>query len=108
MGGTDGSATVEEQLIFAPDPGTGDLTEISNGHWVYFIRPEHLTATLPKTVRAELYRVDHAISQKGQRLVSSTISVAVPENLPAIRLTGLSNMEVRTLQTKEDDERGNE
>jgi len=108
VGGSDGSATVAEQLIFAPDPGTGDLTEISNGHWVYFIRPEHLTATLPKTVRAELYRVDHAISQKGQRLVSSTISVAVPENLPEIRLTGLSNMEVRTLQTKEDDERGNE
>lgn len=108
VGGSDGSATVAEQLIFAPDPGTGDLTEISDGHWVYFIRPEHLTTTLPKTVRAELYRVDHAISQEGQRLVSSTVSVTVPENLPAIRLTGLGNMAARTLQAADEEERGNE
>ena len=58
VGGSDNGDVAAEQLIFAPDPGTQDLTEISDGHWVYFIRPEHLTGTLPEKVRGELYRVD--------------------------------------------------
>ena len=98
VGGSDNGDVAAEQLIFAPDPGTQDLTEISDGHWVYFIRPEHLTGTLPEKVRGELYRVDHAIGQKGQRLVSSTVFVEVPamQDLPDIRLEGMGSLAAGT------------
>ncbi len=86
VGGTDGEEIVAKQLIFAEDPGEGDLRNISDGKWVYFIEPDHIPASLPAKVRAELYRVNNAIDQTGQRLVSSTVFVDVPakEALPQI------------------------
>ena len=43
---------------------------------------------LPEQVRAELYRVDDAQTNDGQRLVSDTVLVSVPERLPDLRLSG--------------------
>lgn len=86
LGGTDGEELVAEQLIFAEDPGSGNLRDISDGRWVYFIRPEYIPKVLPGRVRAELYRVDDAQAQTGQRLVSSTVFTDIPEELPAVKL----------------------
>ena len=42
--------------------------------------------TLPETVRVELYRVDNATTNEGQRLTSDTLVVELPEELPQITL----------------------
>ena len=88
VGGTDqdGSITAQ-QIIFAPVPdGNGTLGEVSDGIWVYFITPDHKDSVKPKKVRAELYRTDDARTNAGERLVSSTEFVDVPEVLPTITL----------------------
>ena len=80
---------VASQIVLAPDPENGLLGEVSEGYWVYWIEPQALKGmTLPRTVRAELYRVDDAITNQGQRLTSDTLEVALPETLPSITLGG--------------------
>jgi hypothetical protein len=89
IGGTDaeGSLTAN-QVIFAPNPQDALLGEVSEGTWVYWIAPNDLkSVNLPEKVRAELYRVDNAMTNEGQRLVSDTLLVDIPENLPEITLT---------------------
>ena len=39
----------------------------------------------------ELYRVNDALTNEGQRLVSDSLYVDVPENLPSISLQGENN-----------------
>ena len=68
-------------------PEHGELGETSSGTWIYYIEPENLkNAALPKRVRAELYRVDNAHDNRGERLVSNTLFVDVPETLPEIEI----------------------
>lgn len=91
VGGADEEGTVyAEQIIFAPQP-SGKLTDISEGHWVYYIAPEHVesakAALAGHKVRAELYRVDNALTNEGERLVSSTTFVTVPEEIPNLQLS---------------------
>ena len=74
-----------EQIILAPVPDKGDLGNISDGRWVYWISPD---AVLPEKVRVELYRVDDALTNQGQRLVSDSLWVEVPAELPQITITG--------------------
>ena len=79
------------QLIFAEVPEKGELGEISSGTWVYYIEPESLAelvqaGTLPEKVRAELYRVDDAHTNEGERLVSDTLWMLLPEVLPEIEI----------------------
>lgn len=89
VGGKNGEDLKAEQLIFAPDPGEANLTDISDGRWVYYIDAKDLAGvTLPAKVRAELYRVDNALTNEGQRLVSSTVFIAMPEKIPPMTLTG--------------------
>lgn len=90
VGGLDEEGSlVAQQIILAPDPGNGQLGEVSQGYWVYWIEPDQLEqVTLPETVRAELYRVDNATTNAGQRLTSDTLAVALPERLPQITLGG--------------------
>lgn len=90
VGGTDSEgALVAEQIILAPDPGDALLGDVSDGSFIYWIAPEQI-GTLPAKVRAELYRVDDALTNEGQRLVSDTVFVEVKplEQLPKIHLTG--------------------
>ena len=74
-----------EQIILAPVPDKGDLGNTSDGRWVYWISPD---AVLPEQVRVELYRVDDALTNQGQRLVSDSLWVQVPESLPSITISG--------------------
>ena len=75
-----------EQIILAPNPGNGLLGETESGKWIYWIDRQY-AAKLPNKVRAELYRVDNALTNEGQRLVSDTLFVEIPEKLPEISLT---------------------
>lgn len=88
----DGS-TVANQIIMAPAPGDALLGEVSEGSWVYWIEPDDLDRMLaqdglPAQVRAELYRVDNALTNEGQRLVSDSLFATLPETLPEISLGG--------------------
>lgn len=87
-GGTDAEGSIlAEQMIFAEVPARGDLGEVSNGTWIYYIRPENWTKNqLPRQVRAELYRVDDAHTNQGERLVSNTLFVDLPEELPQVTI----------------------
>lgn len=93
VGGTDGSGTLTaHQIILAPPLKDADalLGKVSEGIWIYWFEPgEGMAAEkLPEQVRAELYRVDDAQTNDGQRLVSDTVLVSVPERLPDLRLSG--------------------
>lgn len=86
VGGTDADGTLTaHQVILAEDPKDALLGETSEGTWIYWITPSG-NDTLPKKVRAELYRVDNALTNEGQRLVSDTEFVTVPQTLPEITL----------------------
>lgn len=74
-----------EQIILANVPEKGELGEVSSGTWIYWIEPEQLN-TLPEKVRAELYRVDDAHTNVGERLVSDTLLKIVPKELQDIEI----------------------
>ena len=69
------------------------MGETSDGTWIYWIEPSAgiSAAELPGEVRAELYRVDNALTNEGQRLVSDTEFTAVPQTLPDINLGSSKN-----------------
>ena len=86
IGGADSEGNLNaEQIILAPNPGDGLLGETASGNWVYWIDGNYATK-LPNKVRAELYRVDNALTNEGQRLVSDTLFVNIPNELPKIEL----------------------
>ena len=76
------------QYIFAEEPADGELTAVSSGTWIYVIEPDEKgqLPTLPKNIKAELYRVDNAQTLEGQRFVSDTLPVKVPEQLGDITI----------------------
>ena len=89
VGGVDADGSVvASQIILADVPEHGELGEVSDGSWVYWIEPDALEGmtTMPQTVRAELYRVDDALTNEGQRLTSDTLPVTLPDELPPITL----------------------
>ena len=70
----------------------GQLGEITDGIWIYYIEPDEMAGvTLPDKVRAEMYRVDNAETNEGDRLVSDTLFVDVPKNLPNIEIKPQGN-----------------
>ena len=80
-----------EQIILAPVPDTGKIENVSDGTWICWITPTELAKLELKNiteVRAELYRVNNAQTNEGQRLVSDTLFVEMPQNLPDITLEG--------------------
>ena len=74
------------QVIFAQEPIDGNLGNITEGTWIYYIEPEDIEQLngFPKKVKAELYRVDDALTLEGERLVSDSLEIDVPEKLPII------------------------
>ncbi len=76
------------QVIFATEPVDGNLGNITEGTWIYYIEPEDLANLdkLPTKVKAELYRVDDALTLEGERLVSDSLERNVPETLPEIEI----------------------
>lgn len=91
VGGTDANGElVAHQIVLAPELGDKALLgETSEGIWIYWFEPStNISAeNLPSKVRAELYRVDNALTNEGQRLVSDTVFETVPETLPPLTLT---------------------
>lgn len=90
VGGTDEQdRLVAQQIILAEVPDKGQIQNVSDGTWIYWIEPEQqLDLSGIKKVRAELYRVNNAFTQEGQRLVSDTLWEAMPSQLPGIELSG--------------------
>lgn len=93
VGGVDAEgALVAHQIILADDPGNALLGETSTGRWVYWIEPGDLgsATSIGSQVRAELYRVDNALTNEGQRLTSDSMLTAMPSisSLPSITING--------------------
>ena len=71
-----------------PDAEVGD---VANGTWLYWIEPNNIEKMhWPEKVRVELYRVNDAIYNTGQRIVSDTLYVALDDKdkLNSISLGG--------------------
>ena len=84
---TDGSLKAQ-QIILADVPETGNIQDVSDGTWIYWIDPQGRGCCRGKQVRAELYRVNDAQTNEGQRLVSDSLYVEVPQEMPEIELNG--------------------
>ncbi len=85
--GTDGSLNAE-QVVFSTVSESGPIEDTYEGTWTYWLRPDQANLAVLKQVRAELYRVDNALTLEGQRLVSDTVFVQMPATLPSIQLSG--------------------
>ena len=86
-------AMVAQQIILSHVPETGPIQETYDGKWIYWIEPDQMKEgsgfTMPTRARAELYRVNNAQTNEGERLVSDSLYVSIPEKLPEITLTGI-------------------
>lgn len=75
------------QIIMAPDPIDGQLGNIESGRWIFFIDdPDYIETLKGKKIKVELYRVDNAETNEGERLVSDTFYVEIPNDLPDVTL----------------------
>ncbi len=73
------------------------LGEVSDGIWIYWIEPDAIPNDLKgQTVRAQLYRVDHALTNEGQRIVSDTLPLKIPDELEQITLKSSIDTEDNT------------
>lgn len=90
IGVKDGNV-LAKQVIFADVPEHGNLGETSDGTWVYYVEPGQWDMDSLKragSVRGELYRVDDALTLEGERVVSDTHIIPIPDALPEITLQG--------------------
>ncbi len=98
-----------EQVILAEVPEKGNLGEVSEGKWIYFVTPPEGTDLKDKAavkefseriykgildegkgvVRAELYRVDNALTLEGERIVSDTAFLTLPASFGELPETAL-------------------
>ena len=88
-------------ILMAEVPDNGELEEIAEGTWIYWVEPQDATTFMNdnEKIFAELYRTDSAdATEGGQRLVSDTFKLEVPDVLPEISLSGGNS--TRTLTSK--------
>ncbi|MEY8391949.1 M60 family metallopeptidase [Lachnospiraceae bacterium 45-W7] len=92
IGAKDGNVEAG-QVIFAELPEKGNEGETTEGTWVYYVEPGQWNADTLKgmKVRGELFRVDDAVTLEGERIVSDTQIITVPDTLPTITITGSKN-----------------
>ena len=90
VGGMDADGTLRSsQIILADVPEEGNIANTSDGVWIYWLESDDPNVLAGITqVRAELYRVNNALTNEGQRLVSDSLSELIPEELPGITLQG--------------------
>lgn len=95
VGGTDENGALKAQQIILSDvKENGNIEDTYDGTWIYWIEPgQNVDLTSIEKVRAELYRVNNALTNEGQRLVSDSLFETMPETLPEIEFT--SNLEGR-------------
>lgn len=79
----DGSLNAS-QIILADDPGSGLITNVSDGTWIYWTDQSALDSVIK--VRAELYRVNNALTNEGERLVSDSFFIDIPSDIPDLTL----------------------
>lgn len=79
----DGSLNAS-QIILADDPGSGLIQNVSDGTWIYWTDPTALIGV--SKVRAELYRVNNALTNENERLVSDSFFIDIPDDIPNITL----------------------
>jgi len=78
-----------QQIIMADVPDSGMIQNVSDGTWIYWIEPDQQVDLKQITkVRAELYRVNNAATNEGQRLVSDSLFEEMPDTMPDIELSG--------------------
>lgn len=93
-------------ILLAEIPNNGKLEDVSEGNWIYWVTPEDSKdfMTNNKEIFAELYRTDTADAQDGgQRLVSNTFKIDVPDRLPEISLSGVNGKKATTQKAIEID-----
>ena len=75
VGGVDAQGNLKaSQVILADVPAEGDIQNVSDGTWIYWIESGWETDLKGiQKVRAELYRVNDALTNEGQRLVSDSL-----------------------------------
>lgn len=96
-------------ILLAEVPDNGNLEEIAEGNWIYWVEPEYVAEFMENNTEifAELYRTDSADAlEGGQRLVSDTFRIAVPDELPEISLTSgktrsLTSNNIKAIEIKE-------
>ncbi len=87
MGGLNADGELKaQQIILADVAAEGLVQNVYNGTWIYWIEPGQQASLKNSRVRAELYRVNDALTNEGQRLVSDSLSVEVPGTLPVINI----------------------
>ena len=74
----------QSQIILADDPGSGLIQNVSDGTWIYWTDPTALIGV--SKVRAELYRVNNALTNENERLVSDSFFIDIPDDIPNITL----------------------
>ncbi len=79
---------VAHQVILSHVPEDGPIQDTRDGVWVYWIEPQDMENgfVMPQKVRAELYRVNNAQTNEGERLVSDSLFVTVPDTLGDITI----------------------
>lgn len=88
VGGTNAAGDLQaQQILLAEVEEEGEIKNVWNGTWLYWIEPGQQTdlAGLAR-VRAEMYRVNDALTNEGQRLVSDSLFENMPATLPEIEL----------------------
>lgn len=92
VGGTDENGETRAQHVIMAPALTDEqqkIGETSEGKFVYWIEPlDQVDWVSPVSVRAELYRVDNAFTNEGQRQTSDTLLYKMPSELPNITLSG--------------------
>ena len=97
-----------QAVLLANLPEDAELGEVAEGNWLYWITPEQqkLSGNIEGTqIKAELYRynkLDSNNSPVGQRLVSDTFLVELPENLKDLPSIELNSSKARGLSTSYD------
>ena len=87
VGGVNEAGELKAQQVILADIPEGKLQDVTSGIWIYWIAPDQQVDLKGITkVRAELYRVNDALTNEGQRLVSDSLFESFPETLPLIRL----------------------
>ncbi len=90
VGGRDADGNLKAyQTVLAPATDQDKLEDVSDGTWLYWILPEDADGLSGVAkVRAELYRVDNALTNEGQRMVSDSFFEDYPQALPDLELGG--------------------
>ena len=88
VGGVNEDGSLQsQQVILADVPDAGAIQNVSDGTWIYWIEPgQQPDLSGIVKVRAELYRVNNALTNEGQRMVSDSMWEVMPETLPEISI----------------------